>query len=217
MHNKSGADKDRNLQLQDCIAVQTKYWFWVLAVLIAGSVIYAITASYGQRTVYSSVAESFPQGGQFQTIAVTKCPYCSGFLDAQGRCNMKDCPLYSSNWGKPSNVEGIPVKKVLIKELALEVAASQGKSSVIIQSVYIGGNAEKASLKAGDRIVRFNGRKAKNVKQFQSAVALARPESNVNIEVVRNGEKVKSAVFVGEGEMEGVTIPTTPDSTSKPL
>ena len=207
MRNKFRTDKDRNLQLQDCIAVQTKYWFLILAVLIACAVIYAITASYGQRVVYSSIAESFPQGGQFQTIAVTQCPYCSGFLDAQGRCNMKDCPLYSPNWGKPLNVEGIPVKKVLIRELALEVGASQGKSSVIIQSVYIGGNAEKAGLKAGDRIVRFNGRKAKNVKQFQSVVARARPESNVNIEVVRNGEKVEGIVMVGEGEMEGATPP----------
>lgn len=207
MHNKSITDKDRNVQPKDCIAVQTKYWFWILAILIAVSVIYAITASYGQRTVYSSIAESFPQGGQFQTIAVTKCPYCTGFLDAQGRCNMTGCPIYSPSWGKPSNAEGIPVKKVLIKELALEVAASQGKSSVIIQSVYIGGNAEKASLKAGDQIVRFNGRKAKNVNQFQSVVARARPESNVNIEVVRNGEKVKGIVMVGEGEMEGATPP----------
>ena len=207
MHKKSGVGKDQKLQPQDCIAAQTKYWFWILAVLVAGSVIYAITASYGQGAVYSSIAESFPQGGQLQTIALTKCPYCPGFLDTQGRCNMKDCTLYSPNWGKPSNTEGIPVKKVLVKELALEVAASQGKSSVIIQSVYIGGNAEKAGLKAGDRIIRFNGRKVKNVKQFQSVVARARPESNVKIEVIGDGEKVKGTVMVGEGEMEGATPP----------
>jgi len=207
MHKKYRPDKDLNSQLQECIAVQTKYWFWILAVLITVSVIYAITASYGQRTVYSSIAESYPHGGQLQRIALTKCPYCSGFLDAQGRCNVRGCTIYSSNWGKPSSAEGIPVKKVLIKELALEVAASQGKSSVIIHSVYIGGNAEKAALKAGDRIVRFNGRKVKSVEQFRSVVARARPESNVNIEVVRDGEKVKGMVMVGEGEMEGATPP----------
>lgn len=107
MHKKSRVGKDRNLQLQDCIAVQTKYWFWILAVLVAGSVIYAITASYGQRTVYSSIAESYPQGGQLQTIASTKCPYCSGFLDAQGRCNMRGCLIYSPNWGKPSRTRKV--------------------------------------------------------------------------------------------------------------
>ena len=209
MHKKSRPDNNLNSQLQECIAVQTKYWFWILAVLVAGSVIYAITTSYDQRTVYSSVAESYPQGGQLQTIALTKCPYCSGFLDAQGRCNVKGCSLYSSNWGMSSSDDGIPVKNVLIRELALEVAASQGKSSVISHSVYIGGNAEKAGLKIGDCIVRFNGRKVKNVEQFQSIVARARPESNVKIEVVRDGEKVKSIVMVGEGEMEGATPPPT--------
>ena len=101
------------------------------------------------------------------------------------------------------------MKKVLIRELASEVAATQGKSSVIIQSIYIGGNAEKAGLKAGDKIVRFNGRKVKSVKQFQSVVARAAPESTVNIKVIRDGEKVKATVFVGEGEMEGATPPPT--------
>lgn len=247
MHKKSATDKTS--QQQDCIATQTKYWFSILAVLIAVSVICVIAASDSHRTVYSSAVESYPRGGQLQTIASTKCPYCNGILDAQercnmlgcliyspnwgsqnfqvwnaaatkcpycngiidaqGRCNMWDCLIYSPNWGKPSSAEGIPVKKVLIRELASEVAASQGKSSVIIQSVYIGGNAQKAGLKAGDRIVRFNGRKIKNIKQFQFVVACAKPESNVKIKVIRNGEKVKSIVMIGEGEMEGASPPPT--------
>jgi len=103
--------------------------------------------------------------------------------------------------------EAIPVKKVLIRELALEVAPTEGKSSVIVQSVYIGGNAQKAGLKAQDRIVRFNGRKFKNMAQFQSVVARAKPESTVKIDVVRSGKKVKGTVMVGEGEMEGATPP----------
>ena len=102
---------------------------------------------------------------------------------------------------------GIPVKHVLIKELALEVGASQGKASVIIQTVYAGGNAEKAGLKAGDSIVQFNGRNIKNVKQFESTVAMARPEADIKIQVIRNNKKIKLIVFVGEGEMEGVTVP----------
>ena len=208
IHKKSG--KKQTSQMEDCFAAQTNYWFLILAVLITVSVICAIAASHSHRTVYSSAVESFPRGGQLQTIASTKCPYCPGILDAQGRCNVRQCPIYSPDWGKPSSrAEGIPVKKVLIKELALEVAGTQGKSSVIIQSVYIGGNAEKAGLKAGDRVVRFNGRKVKNVKQFQSVIARAKPESNVNIKVIRDGEKVKSIVMVGEGEMEGATPPPT--------
>lgn len=101
----------------------------------------------------------------------------------------------------------VPVRHVLIKELALEVGASQGKKSVIIQTVYAGGNAEKAGLKSGDSIVRFNGHSIKNVKQFESTVALAKPEANIKIHVIRNNKKIKLVVFIGEGEMEGVTVP----------
>jgi len=274
---------DKTSRQQDCIAERAKYWLWVLGVLVVGMVVYAIIASCGQVTDYSSVAQSVRQGGSLQTIAARPCPYCNGvldvpgrcnmrgcviyspnwgkntasrpclycvggildvqgrcnvlgcsnyspnwgsqnlqarnaaatkcskcaggILDAQGRCNQKGCPLYSPDWGRPSSAEGIPVKKVLIRELASEVAATQGKSSVIIQSIYIGGNAEKAGLKAGDRIIRFNGRNIKSVKHFQSVVARAAPESTVKIKVIRNGEKVKSTVFVGEGEMEGATPP----------
>jgi len=104
-------------------------------------------------------------------------------------------------------VGSIPIKRVLIKELALEVGASQGKGSVIIQAIYAGGNAEKAGLKVGDRIVQFNGRNIKNVKQFESVVARAKPETDVKIRVFRNEKKIKLIVFIGEGEMEGATVP----------
>ena len=80
---------------------------------------------------------------------------------------------------------------------------------MIIQSVYVGGNAEKAGLRAGDRIVRFNGRNIKSVKQFKSTVTRAKPEANVKIQVVRNNKEIKSIVIIGEGEMEGVTLPAT--------
>jgi hypothetical protein len=251
LRKKFRAGKKQPLPPDDCFATETKYWFWVSAVLVTGAVIYAITTSYSQRTVYSSIATSFPRGGQLQTIASTKCPYCSvgildargrcnaircpiyspnwgnnlqvgnvavtkcprcakGILDAQGRCNQKGCPLYSPDWGKTiTNPKRIPVKQILIKELALIVAASEGKGTVVVQSVYINGNAEKAGLKADDRITRFNGRKVKSVKQFQSVVALASPETNVKVEIIRNGKKVKSIIMVGEGEMEGAIPPPT--------
>ncbi|MHC4147122.1 MAG: hypothetical protein ACYSUD_20415 [Planctomycetota bacterium] len=57
--------------------------------------------------------------------------------------------------------------------------------------------------------MRFNGRNIKNVRQFTSTVARARPEANVKIQVMRNGQKTSCVVMVGEGEMEGVTIPRT--------
>ncbi len=205
----SQAASDQALLPDGCFESKAKYSLRILGIIGAVAIIYAvIVLSYRQGPVYSATGLSFPQGGQLQNVASVKCPYCPGFLDHQGRCNLRACPIYSPNWGKASSSKGIPVKHVLIKELALEVGASEGKASVVIQSVYIGGNAEKAGLKAGDRILRFNGRNLKNVRQFESVVARAKPEAEVKIEVLRKTEKIKTLVMVGEGEMEGATLPS---------
>ncbi|MHC4103431.1 MAG: PDZ domain-containing protein [Planctomycetota bacterium] len=206
-HKKSAAKVGEAITAMDCFVERTRNWFWTIIIFVFGSIVYAIVTSSGQGPAYPVVEQSIPQGGQFQNTALTNCPYCPGFLDSQGRCNVRECPIYNPNWGKPTTSNDIPVRRVLIKELALEVGASQGKASVVIQAVYAGGNVEKAGLKVGDRIVRFNGRNIKNVKQFESAVARAKPEANVKIQVIRNNKKIKSRVMIGEGEMEGVTVP----------
>jgi predicted metalloprotease with PDZ domain len=209
-HKKSGTSIGEKITQTDCFVEKTKSWFWIIIILVFVSVVYMIVTSSAQEPVYSTTRQPFPQGGQFQTIALTQCPYCPGFLDARGRCNVRDCPIYSLNWGKTSTSVSVPVRRVLVKELALEVNASQGKGSVIIQSVYPGGNAEKAGLQVGDKIVRFNGRKVKNVKQFESIVARAKPESQVKIKIIQNNEEIKAAVMISEGEMGGVIVPAPP-------
>ena len=206
-HKNSGTSIGEKITPTDCFVEKTRSWFWIIIILILGSVVYTIVTSFAKEPVYSTTRQSFPQGGQFQTIALTQCPYCPGLLDSEGRCNVRECPIYSPNWGKPTTSDDIPVRRVLIKELALEVGASQGKGSVIIQSVYPGGSAEKAGLQVGDRILRFNGRKVKSVKQFQFIVTRAKPESQVKIKIVRDNEKIKTTAMIGEGEMEGVTVP----------
>ncbi|MHC4085592.1 MAG: PDZ domain-containing protein [Planctomycetota bacterium] len=197
----------------DCFIERIRNWFWIILILLFGGIVYAVVTSSSRGPVYSAVEQPILQGGQLQNVVLTRCPYCPGILDARGRCNSRDCPIYSPNWGKTSiipgniSVKGIPVQCVLIRELALEAGASQGKGSVVIQAVYAGGNAGKAGLKVGDRIVRFNGRNIKNVKQFKSTVARAKPEAYVKMQVIRNEKKIKSSVMIGEGEMEGVTVP----------
>lgn len=209
MHKKAEARTSETVLPEDCFVEKTKSWLWVIVVIVVGCVVYAIVTSSGQEPVYSSASQSFSQGGQFQNVALGRCPYCTGFLDARRRCNFPECPIYSPSGGEISNLQGIPVRQVLIKELALEVSALEGKGSVIIHAIYSGGRGEKAGLRAGDRICRFNGRKVKDVKQFQSVVARAKPESDVKIQVFRGSKKIKSVVRIGEGRMEGVNIPNT--------
>lgn len=208
-HRKSNTGSKQKIESADCFIEIIGKWLWIIIIAVFGSVLCAILISSGPKEAYSysPPEQSFPQGGTFQTIALARCPYCPGFLDSGGRCNIPDCPIYSPNWGKTVNAADIPVRSVLIRELALEVGASQGRGSVMIQAVYPGGNAEKAGLRVGDRVVRFNGRKPKNVKQFASIVARAKPESVVEVEIIREGRNVKDFVMIGEGEMEGVTVP----------
>ena len=206
-HKKSGSVIDNEITPTDCFIERTRNWFWITIILVVGMVVFAIITLPEQTPAYSTAEQSFPQGGQFQNTALRQCPYCPGFLDIQGWCNVDECPIYSPNWGKPVTSYEIPVRRVPIKKLALEVCASQGKGSVIIQSVYPGGNAEKAGLQVGDRILRYNGRRVKGVKQFESIVTRAKPESQVKIKIVRDNEKIKTVVTIGEGEMAGITVP----------
>lgn len=203
MHKKAEVRAGETILLKDCFANKVKDWLWIVGIIIVGATVYAIVTFSGQEPVYSSTGRSFTQGGQFQNVALIRCPYCPAFLDAQGRCNVPECPIYNPNWSKPSNWQNIPVRQVLIRELALEVSALEGKGSVIIHSIYGGGTGEKAGLHVGDRISRFNGRKVKNVKQFKSIVARAKPESDVKIQVIRNEKKIKSVVRTSEGEWRG--------------
>jgi len=146
--------------------------------------------------------------GRIVTVALRRCPYCPGFLDAQGRCNVPECPVYSPDFGQPANAQAVALGGKLIKEVAIEVVGSAEKGGVIISSVYLGGQAEKAGLQAGDRIYRFNGRRVKSLEQFQSLAARAKAETDVKVRILRGTKKMKLTVRIGEGEMEGVTIPS---------
>ena len=208
-HKKTEHRPEQTISPEDCFAENAKNWLWLVVVIFIAAFVYAIVASSAKQPDYSSAPQNLPQSAQLQNVALMRCPYCPGLLDAQGRCSVAQCPLYSPGWQKMPNRRNIPAKHLLVRELALEVAASQGPGSVVIQSVYIGGNAEKAGLRAGDKIYRFNGRKINTLKRFKAVLARARPESNVKIIVRRGKKKIKAMVMIGEGEMEGVTLPNT--------
>lgn len=59
-----------------------------------------------------------------------------------------------------------------------------------LSGVRKGGPAEKAGLKAGDIIIKFGDREIKNVYDYTYALQDARPGQEVDIVVLRNGQKV---------------------------
>ncbi len=92
---------------------------------------------------------------------------------------------------------------VRIQEVTPDIAESLGlkkEEGVLISMVNPGEPAEKAGLKAGDVILKFNNKDIKNVKSLQRTVAESAVASSVKISVWRN-KKIKS-LTVKLGELE---------------
>lgn len=213
IYKKIRLNAEKTIEPDDCFVEKARNWFWVLGIIVVGTVVFLIIKFTERNNTNLPEVKSTRQYVQAQKVVFNSCPYCPGILDSQGRCNIPRCPIYSQNWGKIPKQKNISKRGMLIKGLAMKVdsvsdyISNKNKRGVIIHSVYGGGRAERAGLEVRDIIVRFNGRRVKSLKQFQVLVAQARPESDVKIQVIRNGNRIKSVIRIGEGEMEGVTIP----------
>jgi serine protease Do len=109
---------------------------------------------------------------------------------------------------------------------------SQG---VLVAQVNKDSAAEKAGIKVGDVILRYNGKKAEGVRQLRNMVAATAPGAKVEIVLLRNGKERTVTAQIGElatekgeagtgeegGENEttsdfGLTVaPLTPDSAKQ--
>lgn len=80
-----------------------------------------------------------------------------------------------------------------IQDLTAEKAPFFGlqkdSKGVLVPEVTEGSAAEKAGLKPGDVIIEFNGRPTEEAKQLQSRVAALKPDTNVEIVVLRDGKR----------------------------
>lgn len=90
---------------------------------------------------------------------------------------------------------------VYIQELTPELAKAMKlpvKHGVVITKVIPGSPADKAGLKAGDVIIRYNGKKIEHVNQLTIAVSMTHPGTKVSIEVIRKGKVRRFKVRIGE-------------------
>lgn len=86
-------------------------------------------------------------------------------------------------------------------EITPDLAAAMdlpNRKGVVVQQVIDGTPAEKYGMKQGDVIVKFNGQQVDDVQQFMFLVGQTRPNSEVNIDVVRNGAPKSLAVRLAE-------------------
>lgn len=102
-----------------------------------------------------------------------------------------------------------------IQDLTSELAESfnyDRKDGVLIDDVTSNSPAEHAGLRTGDIVVSFNGRKVSDANQLRNAVASQRPNSNVEMEVIRDGKLRNIKVMVGLLKEEVQRESDLPDS-----
>ena len=103
---------------------------------------------------------------------------------------------------------------VRIQEITPDIAKSLGlknEEGVLISMVNPGEPADKAGVKAGDVILKFNDKEIKNVKALQRTVAESAVASSAKISVWRN-RKIKN-ITVKLGELEKLTQSDKKSST----
>lgn len=87
----------------------------------------------------------------------------------------------------------------LIQQLDKDLAASfdfKG-DGVLIGDVTKDSPAEKAGIKTGDIVTRFNGRTVKSPAELRNMVASIKPDTKVPVEIFRDGTTVKLDVTIG--------------------
>ena len=93
----------------------------------------------------------------------------------------------------------------LIQNLDEDLAKSFGYASttgVLVGDVVKGSPAEKAGLKTGDIIEKFNGQPASNANQLRNLVAATPPQSRSEVVVFRDGQHKTLTLVVGEVDDE---------------
>ena len=93
---------------------------------------------------------------------------------------------------------------VLIQEISQEIADSLGMKSVrgaLVSSATEGGPAEKAGVKTGDVILKFNNIEIGSMKELPKVVAGTPVGKSVPLVILRNGKEIVLNVTLGELEL----------------
>ncbi len=87
---------------------------------------------------------------------------------------------------------------VYIADITSDLASKLGiKHGVLVERVVPNSPASKAGIKPGDIIVKYNGEDVKDTADLQLKVMNTKPNSWVNIELIRNGKRINVPVKIG--------------------
>lgn len=98
---------------------------------------------------------------------------------------------------------------VYIQDLTRELAESfdiDQRQGILVSQVMVGSAAEKGGLKQGDVIVKLNGEPVENVAAFRNKVALTRPGTTVELEILRKGKVRAHKIVVDAMEVETAAV-----------
>jgi serine protease Do len=101
---------------------------------------------------------------------------------------------------------------VMIQDITPQLAESFGLKSakgVLISDVVEDSPAEKAGLKQGDVIIRFNAKEIENAHKLSQVVAATAPDTQVKVDIRRNGNAKTISLTIG-------TMPSEEQSLAAP-
>lgn len=108
---------------------------------------------------------------------------------------------------------------IVIQNMTPELAESfdiEEKKGILVAQVSEDSPAEKAGLKVGDLIVRYQGEKVTEVADFRNRVALTPPGSRANLTVMRDGKRKVINVKIGNLE-DGQVVASSSTETADEL
>jgi serine protease Do len=83
----------------------------------------------------------------------------------------------------------------------------KGEGGVLVNSVQPGGPAEKAGIRAGDVILKFNGTPVNDPNDLRNRIAATPPGTNVTLTIVRDGREQQLSAHLS-------ALPETKESAS---
>jgi len=107
---------------------------------------------------------------------------------------------------------------VQVQDLTQQMAESFGRGSTagaLVSQVVVGTPAQKAGLKAGDIITKFDGVDLRSKTHLVMLTSQRGPESMVEVEVVRSGKTGVFQIVLGERK-SSATAGTTPSAGKEP-